>query len=517
MSDTPTVPSPALADWLLAGVASLILIYLGWLLWTYLGVDGYLDHMEANVAIPSWLWMSGRPIYPAADRPIEFLTTFGPLIYLANAAFFATFGGSILTSKLGGVLAAAGTVVFVAVALRRVRPLGAIAVAILALAGILLMNMPPAFWNRPDSFLLLLAGAGLCLLRRVEHRGTSLGAALTLGVIIGLSVNLKVHAFLYFLPMIAWFAAGEKTIRRTILTLSWIGIPSIIVFLLPFALPGVSMIDYVSEMLRLIPAVTHGEEITAKVLRFSILYAIPASTFLLLNPSASVGERRRRRAYGITFIISLSALFYPATTTGAGTHHLMPLAPFAVDFLARLWAAKHDRQAVRRTAVAIFAIVMVAISLPKQKQLLRQMDAVAGRGVGTDLRDIIAANPGRPIEMGYGSSFSGYQDSFLRPLLVFAGNPFSFEAMTFMELRNLKQEFPPSSVRHLESCVTAVWLIPKDEVPFSLQSYYDGKPAFGEAIPRTFLATYEKSSSSRYFDLWTCAIRSEAAGTAAPR
>ena len=517
MDESQATSRPAFTDLLLFALAGLAVSYVAWVLWTYLRLDGYLDHMEPNIAVPAWLWLSGRPIYPAADRPIEFLTTFGPMVYLANASVFAVVGGSILSSKIGGVLASAGALTLAVVAWRHVRPLSAVAVAALAMAGFVLVNMPPAFWNRPDSFLLLLATVGLFLLRRVELGRPRETAAVILGIAIGLSVNFKAHAFLYFLPAIAWFIVDERTIRGAVLTALRIGASSVVVFLLPFALPGISLIDYASEMLALIPAVTHGEEVAMKVMRFSILYLIPAAAFLLFAPSAPGRERWRDRAYGMTFIVSLAALFYPATTTGAGTHHLMPLAPFAVDFLARLWVAEDALRTLRRIGIATFAIVVVAISVPKQKQIHRQMDAVAARGVATDIRATLAAYPGRAIEMGYGASFDRYQDSFLRPALVFAGNPFSFEAMTFMELRNLAQEPPSAQIRRIESCATDLWLIPKGEAPFALGSYYDGKPAFGETLPRAFLESYEKSGSSRYFDLWSCIRGREPAGEVAPR
>ena len=517
MDESQVISRQALADRALFALAGLALSYVAWVLWTYLRLDGYLDHMEPNVAIPAWLWLSGRSIYPAADRPIEFLTTFGPMVYLLNASILAIVGGSIMSSKIGGVLAAGGALALAVVALRHVRPPSAIAVAALTMAGFLLLNMPAAFWNRPDSFLLLLATVGFYLLRRVEHGEARRTAAVILGIAIGLSVNLKAHAFLYFIPAMAWFIADERTIRGAVLTTLRIGVPSVAVFLLPFALPGISLIDYASEMLALIPAVTHGEEVAMKVLRFSILYLVPAAAFLLFAPSAPGRERWRDRAYGMTFVVSLAALFYPATTTGAGIHHLMPLTPFAVDFLARLWAAKDGFRTLRRIGIAIFAIAIVAMSVPKQRQLHRQMDAVVDRGVAADIRAILAKHPGRTIEMGYGASFDRYQDSFLRPILIFAGNPFSFEAMTFMELRNLAQIPPSAHIQHIESCASDLWLIPKGEAPFALGSYYDGKSAFGDALPHTFLKAYEKSDSSRYFDLWSCIGRREPAGESAPR
>ena len=143
------------------------LVAAGWLvraLATYAGVDGYLDHMEPNIAVRSWLFLDHWPLYrrPNMAMPTELaVSTYGPVAYLAEAAALALAGASIAASKFAGLTATALSVVlFAAIAWRRWRGMAAPA-AVVTFLGLTLAAGPAVFWNRPDSLLVLVMTAAV--------------------------------------------------------------------------------------------------------------------------------------------------------------------------------------------------------------------------------------------------------------------------------------------------------------------------------------------------------------------
>ena len=59
----------------------------------------------------------------------------------------------------------------------------------------------------------------------------------------------------------------------------------------------------------------------------------------------------------------------------------------------------------------------------------------------------------------------------------------------------------------LASCATDIWLIPKDEKPFTWPGYYPTR-AYGDEFPAEFVKHYEVIDKREHFDLWGCRNRS---------
>ena len=117
---------------------------------------------------------------------------------------------------------------------------------------------------------------------------------------------------------------------------------------------------------------------------------------------------------------------------------------------------------------------------------------------------IAGLGEGETVEMGFGATLERYHDTFARPSLIFAGHPFSFEAMTVMELKGVGQRVPARFAAHVAACETDTWLIPKGEAPFAMPSYWGDGPVFDDAIRQGFLEAYGRDRASRLFDVWTC-------------
>ncbi len=485
----------------LAAAAAGANAYVLFVLVSYGALDGYLDHMESIVAAHAWLFLEGRPLYPEADAPIHFLTTFGPLVYLTNAATLGALGGTIAASKIAGLTAAAvGMGLYSAFAFRAHRRALA-AIGVVAFGAIIAMGAPATFWDRGDSMLLPLAVAGLWAIRP----GTGRGAAVALGVVMGLAVNLKVHAFVYFLPLLAAHVIATARWRESSVRTAIVGACALAAFLAPFALPGVSLVDYASHLAHLVSASGAEQSLTLfrKVARFSLVYTSPAVPLALLWARGGRPAGQDLAAFAM-LVICLILLLYPATKPGAGSHHLLPLAPISIHLFLRFTAdsALSARQGV--ALAALLAIALVAIAVPRQRQLYRQFHGIEARAAGDEVRRLIADPATGSLAMGYGEYLETYPVTFYRPLPIFAGHPPAFEAMTIMELRNLGLGIPDGIVGDIRACRPGAWLVPRGERPFAMPSYHPGKPLFGDDIRTAFHAAYIKARTFEYFDLWTC-------------
>ena len=486
-----------LIRWALALTAAAAGAYFLYLLVAYGSLDGYLDHMEPNVAVPSWLFLHDRPIYrpPDALPPDLFTSTYGPLIYVVNAGFFAVLGGSIATSKLASLLAAAcAALIFLAFVVRRHGwPWAGAGMAVFL--GLMMIAAPMSIWNRPDGFLVLLVA--VAVLAKTWRRQVL--ADVVIGVALGLAVNFKAHAFVYFLPLMIDHAPG-----RLVSAFLRIAGVSVAVFLVPFALPGVSLTAYVRGLFVHVAARGYDPELAISALKYSTLYLSPG---LVLVLAAMAGRGRVGQAdviYVLAVAASAALLLFPASREGAGNQNLVPLIPLASEMAVRFMARLPERGALAKAVMVIYPLMFLMIAIPPQRRLARVFEAVAGNAVGAELRAIAREFDGSTVEMGYGGDFETYRKTFYRPILVFAGNGYTLEAMTVMENRETGIPIPRHIVERVGSCAVDYWLIPRGEEPFRMGSYYGGGDLFGEAFRRAFRSAYEKRSSRTHFDVWGC-------------
>jgi hypothetical protein len=155
--------------------------------------------------------------------------------------------------------------------------------------------------------------------------------------------------------------------------------------------------------------------------------------------------------------------------------------------------------------------VVGALTLPAmavaQTIVLRSIvaddDIVAARA---ELSAALDRHRGETVAVGYAGSRL-YPVSFLRPVAVYRGNPYVYDGAAFMDLQYAKSGLRPPALELLAECRIDVWLIPAGERPFSMPSYYDGKPAFPPAVVDAFRTAYRRVAEGRHFDTWTCARR----------
>jgi hypothetical protein len=378
------------------------------------------------------------------------------------------------------MLVLAATVGLMAIHFIRRAPLHALHGVFFLAAG-LLMFSPESFWVRPDPAELLLVALAV-----VAPQGRSGG--LWVGICIGLAVNFKVHAFIYFLPMLfeLWWARR----RSAVLTAA---AASAVTFALPFLVPGISFQDYVAGL---------AHQVGGRALSFSQIgvtaVCFPALAWPLAFPLLASSGSSSDRAYAWSALATLTLLIYPASFTGAGPYHFLPLVPVLADAYRRLCPEDIGTQ------FAPFLMLLVA-SVPTNITL-KMFDARRGsQAVAEAALALARDNDAQPVQIGYGDNLNSYKASQLsRTVLALNGYPPVIDGQVLMELHQIGVDGSTRWIRYLTGCRVARWLIPKSEESFALAGFYDNGPLFSAGFRQAFLKGYRITQTTEHFDVWGC-------------
>jgi hypothetical protein len=464
------------------------LLMLGWECTRYLVLGAFLDHIEGNVVISAWQYVHGAPLYGEFDGAPLFATYYGPLAYVLEVPALALFGAGMVTSKLTSFLALASTVAVMAWHFRPSRS-GQGLDGLLLLVGGLLFFSPVSYWVRPDPLEVLLVALAVVL---AKSRWSAIG----LGICIGLAVNLKVHAFLYFLPCVVelWSNSGWRAAARMTAV-------SAITFSLPFLAPGISLHDYVATLAMQIGH--RANTLTARPFVDGMVFmGVPAILVVLALASAVLRTVQRERLYFCSIPVTLALLVYPATFPGAGAYHLLPLVPVVADAFNRMRA---NNIAARWAPISL---VLAAIPFALANLFIMQ-ERDTWCAVADEAAALAHRSTPQTIQIGYGDNSRSYEISQLsKARLALDGYPAIVDAQVLMELRYIGIDASTRWIPDLADCRFGTWLLPKDEAPFSVTSLYDHGLLFNEEFRRTFLDRYRLSDGTAHFDIWTCATRS---------
>jgi hypothetical protein len=447
--------------------------------WRNLRLDAYLDHIEGNIVISGWLWWTGgAPIYALQDGYAQFANIYGPLAYLAALPGLWLLGPGIITSKLPAGLALLATIGLTAYRFRRDAPMAAAQGLFLLVAGFAALS-PMSFWTRADPFEALLVAAAL---------GVA-ASPVAVGLCIGLAVNFKIHAFLYFLPVL-W----ELWTRR-----GWRAAPPVIgcalaVFLVPFLLPGISMHDYFAILAQQIGGRARTDELLVPVAAYGIAFTLP-----VLLPLCCRALPREARGCGIAALVTLALVAIPASHPGAGPYHFLPLLPVLAEARKRLAPSGIGAE------FAVFPLLLFATATTHVAltQLDERKDWHAHAAEALSLaRD---DHPGM-VDIGYGDNKRSYEIAQLaKTELSLHRYPRQIDGQILMELRKTGVDGSRRWIPYLTECRVKRWLLPRGEEPFVVNSYfYDNVPVFGGAFRAAFAAHYRPVRDSDHFTVWEC-------------
>jgi membrane protein YdbS with pleckstrin-like domain len=478
-----------------------------WSTVAYLTDPGYLDHIEPTIAGVSWWYSHGHKLYPAwNDGEGLYGLIYGPLVYQATA-FALSFRPSILMSKLPGVACCWLGAVTVAVALRPL--ISSVRQTVLPMSVCLIVAGTfenTAYWNRPDPYLFLCAALALFAVLRFRPAT----AAVAIGILGGLSINLKLHGGFYIFPcamalFVPWVSFANAARIAAIVALS--GLPTLVV---PFLDPNVSFTQYVAYLRS---ASRHGMDLTSLLtnLGFASVLLMPVLILAWANR-----ERDTKTAWpvALAYVTSILTVAIIAAKAGSGMPHLLPFLPAFAFTLVTAAKALHgpgcrrDAIASNQTRFAIPFLLMLLAYMPAFTTNLRALR-------GPDFERISAAESREVAELyaEYPDAVAGvagddtYKMTFFRVIGVLAGGRPDFDVPAWQDL--LQSGAPASLPEQLViDCQTSTWIIPRGERPFTRLSYYPGHPPlFTDRFRELFRQNYKLVKETANYTVYACQAR----------
>lgn len=487
-------------------IASLILLnYIG-LVILYPTWADYADPAEANVAIVSWLFHRGQPLYPDLDAAERYINNYGALSYVIQSAFLSVLTPSIFSSKVAGCLAGVSSLglIFSLIKQRlgwKAAMYGSAIASLCFLAqtsasGLLISS----FWVRPDALLLFFTVLGLFLVVRGKKSIAILGSAIALGI----STNLKITAFLHFIPIYVLLLYRFGLIP-TLISASI----SLFTTALPYLIfPQISLINYWTWLQQVRLKGINQEQIPKNLL-WTGFVGMPVAIAFLQSVLTNSFKRwlPKHLLFCITLIIGIVVNAVISSTRGALENNMLPFVPLLGYLAIELF--QHAKHSKILTPISLSAAIAFTLSLclavySTEVKFIERMTTAPGHRAIADLNQIMAANPNRTIGMGYGAV--SYQLSTYRPQLVFKGNPYLLDSASLMEMQaSGLNNTPESTLNAMRTCQTEIWLIPKGKQPFQVYSYYPPlQKLFSDEFRKIFAENYDRQSSSEFYDIWVC-------------
>ena len=479
---------------IVAGIALLAFALFG--LW-YSRHPGFASEVEPLVTTVSGVFHHGGQLYHAPDGPERYSVLYGPSVYLATGLSFLMFGLSITAAKTGALIALLGSLVFLNLTLRR-HMNDATAFVLTGAASLMMwIGGTSAFVVRPDAYMLFGVSAGLWSAGLRQRSAATVITALAFGFV----VNLKIHAGLYMLPVLAMLDSRHGW--RSTLTALGLGFAAT---LAPFAFhPGISPNRYLEWVFM---STHHGLELheLPVLLRRGLLYAVPVLVPLAAGARFPDSSRLRRNL-GLAWLVGNLTVIVLALKPGAGLVHMLPLAPINLVAGAMLWRDRRhtapdlsaftpDWRLGLTTAFLLTVLLSGSVIGYRSGRQAAAIMADAG-AVDADIGHILAGHPDRTIGMGYGGEGSSFRHTFQRPLLAFAEQPLVIDAVAQMDAHRAHMEISSSTLATFDSGLIDIWLIPRDQPPFVKCNWYaPHEEIFSPEVREHFLSHYALEESS---------------------
>lgn len=487
---------------LLLGVSLLVFAaFLANCLW-YLFHAGYISDVEATVVSISWWVKTGGQLYHAPDAASQYSLLYGPSVFLLTGFYLHLLGPTVLASKVGALIALYLSLALLFLTLRRwVSASLAFGMTIVAVLLYWVCGSS-AMLVRPDAY--LLAAVTFALYSAGSPRRLLAVAGVAVGL--GLAVDLKLHALLYILPVLALL--DEQHGWRTALAALGLGG---LVTLLPFTSDAISLTHYLEWIFITAHHGLHWSELPHLLSR-AIFYAIPA--LVPLTAGRAAWARAGVRPVLIrAWLVGNLVVVLLALKPGAGQVHLLPLIPLNLVFAARLWPPEgtlglllpERRASWRLGIVASFLVVAMftgSVGGYRSARLASSLMLDAD-GITDDVNRIMAAHPDRSICMGYGGYDPYFHWTNQRTLLVLAGQPLLLDIIALMDSRRAHKPIPEGTYDLIADGAADLWLIPKGQAPFDIPNWYaPHAPVFPEDFRELFLRVYRPAGETAFFDLW---------------
>jgi len=498
--------------------ALMIFLYLA-MCGTYLFSHAFVDHIEPSVASVSWLFREGKPVYHDLIQPQRYSLLYGPYLYIFVGTSQAMLGPSVFSTKLPSAFAAVAAIALMFFAFCRKSTFRcAFYLTGLAATTLLGLFVGVLFWVRSDPLILLTVALGVFAMTLDGILGSIL-----LGLSLGVGINLKIHACVYFLPLL-YLAVRQWNIPKLIIAITTAALTAV----LPFVVfPNISLNNY-AGFLKM--AAGHGFSLWlfSKNVELFLMLMLPLGLILVYEGFCLRDENQRRfgqqHGYIVAIIAACLIMFLPASKNGSGPAHLMSFVPVLVFVGARyLRSGPSAGDFSGRTGriIGIVATAWIATCFLEwatwsvgwfyHYTLVREDSA---KSCIRDVQIIVRTHSGEVILAGIGSEDS-YPNTEARMELVFAGMAPGIDPGALVDIAQsrLGQIDLARLVGDIEKQYDrrVIWIIPKNSIPFSMPNWYSEystvNPHFEPLYPRTFTDNFAKmyvrSASTAFYDIYT--------------
>lgn len=492
----------SLTAWALTGIALLFTVS-----FMYLWRIVLLDHAgEVTISSVSWLLYNGNPLYTTLDAPERYSLQHGPIIYLVVGGIMKLLGPSILTAKLSSFLSLIAISLISWYWFKRFFD-SKISLWLLGLEVWLFLKYYYLYLVRDDVLMVLCSLIGMYFVTTKKGRvSTILGVALSVGIL----VNLKVHGILYAIPVLTLVQQrfDSNTLIFSLGSLACI-------FMLPFILPNISLINYV-QWLTL--STEHGFSLkifTGNLSMAILLCSLPLTLATYLKCDLKLFFKENKIFIG-ALGLELLLVAIIGSKRGSGSHHLAPIIPmimYAVVLVVQSSRTKKlcpsgslSYSLLRKSGRVLGVLVFITLlfnAVNGQGRIIGYMQANTVRiKMLEEVHYIQDKYQGIPMAIGYGEerSYRRY-DEFI-PMLVFAGNPYLLDISALNDMVVVGLSIPETTINSLAKGSTRIWLLPRGDTPFSLMNAYNGRPLFSEPFRQEFFANYKIIEQTKHFDIW---------------
>ncbi len=469
----------------------------------YASTNVLLDHVEPTFIATSALWSQGHPIYHAANSAWRYALAYGPDAYLIDAAAQKALGASIITTKIPHAACVILSLIILFVVFKRESRAAVAWIACGYCALGLAFFGSTAYWGRGDPYLVFFICLGLAGIRCQSR----VVVVLLCGIALGICADLKIHAVLYFFPLLAMVYRdhGLKSALATVVL-------GVVAAAFPFeVVHGISLPDYV-EVLKLATKHKILTDSFLTMFAWAAMLALPcviaAISFFQADSRAFKDWRDENRSVIWAFGIGVALIILVASKEGAGPHHLAPFAPIFSYLFCRLLAehpASLSGGAEGRLVESlvggylIAALLAIFSSQYTVVSIVRDHIPAADAAIA-EIREIESRYPNKTIAMGF--SLEKYSSTFYRVNLVFDHNPYPVDAAALMDMEESGLHLPPATLEALLAGSTQLWLFPASQEPFSLLNFYSSRQLFSPEFQRIFFENYQKREHGKVFDIW---------------
>ena len=461
----------------------------------YLIFPNYFDHAEPTVATIGQIVQAGGLAYPSGDQWQFMGLIYGPGIYISNSIAMLI-GDPVLGSKLPGVLA---YIVSLLVLWHRLP--SHISRSALVL---IFFFYEFGFWNRPESYLLLLSALSVALVLKSPSWGV-----LCTGILAGIATTFKFTGFLFFIPVTVLLLMQGHAFRQL-----WVAIfAGLAVALAPYALSSFSIANHLAYVQSL-ASQTLSEGLFHRNLAYSLFSILPIAW---LWTGIAKGNSSKNH-YGVMILVVTATEFLVcvlASKPGAGPHHLLPGLPIKLWLIHELTRSQevNGHRSVRFLGLVLWSMSLyyIAYGYPKfLKNYFVSVNYFEGQyKAKKEFQFLLNKFPNSYVGVT-DSKHANYSLSFFRPYAFGPDYADRLDPVAFMEVSFTTKVDDRRFVSKIETCSYPNIILPSNGQPFTLLNFYTNKPLFSDELRSGFAREYRLIEKGTYFHVFECGKKTPA-------